>query len=80
MKTVGQITRENRERKEITRKRLSELSGVSVNVIKDIEHGRCNPRLATVELLADALGLSIDEYVGHRTVKREALPQNNKKC
>lgn len=63
---VSEATRRARERKGLTRKKLAELSGVSVNVIKDIEHGRCNPRLATVELLADALGLPLDEYVGRR--------------
>lgn len=66
---VSEATRRARERKGMSRKRLSELSGIHVDVIQDIEHGHSNPRLSTVELLADALGLSIDEYVGHNVKK-----------
>lgn len=44
---------------------LAELSGVSVGAISDWERDFRSPRLAMMEFVADALGISIDEYTGH---------------
>lgn len=52
---------------------LSRATGVSHVTIHDFENpikNRCG-RLDTITLLADELGLSIDEYVGHE-VRRSA--------
>lgn len=53
---------------------LARAAGVSRPTIVDLEDPAKNRygRLDTVILLADALGLSIDEYVGHEAVKRNA--------
>ena len=49
---------------------LEAISGVRFGTIARLEQGRNNGSIATIELLADALGMSIDEYVGHE-VKKE---------
>jgi transcriptional regulator with XRE-family HTH domain len=71
--TVSDAARSARKRKGITREHLSKISGVPVAVISRIERGKTNPRLSSVELLADALGLSIDEYVGHSVIKSKQV-------
>lgn len=45
---------------------------VQPNVIYDAESGRSTPRLSSLILLVDALGLTLDEYVGHRVKEAEA--------
>ena len=64
--TIGEAAKEARLRKGFSIQELSEKSGVTLNSIYRLENDRNIPLLSTVELLADALGLSIDEYVGHR--------------
>ena len=52
---------------------LEKISGVKFGTISRIEQGRNNGSIATIELLADALGLSIDEYVGHEVNMNEGM-------
>ena len=67
--TRGEIMRMWREKRGLTQLELAELSGVTQRTICALEHDRNNGSVTTVELLSDALGLSIDEYVGHKVVK-----------
>lgn len=56
-----------REAAGLSQYELAELSGVNRLAIGQIERGQreYGPRLDTAIMLADALGISIDEYVGH---------------
>ena len=63
--TVGEAMRMAREKANYSRKELSKLSGINAYNIGQYELDRNNPRIDVVELLADALGISIDEYIGH---------------
>lgn len=67
---VSEAARIARERKGVAKRTLAKRSGVHVNIIDQLERGKTDPRLSSVELLADALGLSIDEYIGHRVQKK----------
>ena len=67
--TRGEIMRMWREKRGLSQYELSDLSGVTQKTIWALEHDKNNGSVTTVELLADALGLSIDEYVGHKVVK-----------
>lgn len=60
-----------REKRGLSQLELAELSGVTQKTIWALEHDKNNGSVTTVELLSDALGLSIDEYVGHEVTKRE---------
>lgn len=74
--TQGEYMRRARERAGLSAKRLSEMSGVPASTISALERSVSrNGRIDTIELLADVLGLSIDDYVGHRTqkVRRKAI-------
>lgn len=63
--TVGESAKQARLRKGFSIQELSDLSGVTQNSIYRLENDKNTPLLSTVELLADALQMSIDEYVGH---------------
>lgn len=67
--TRGEHMRLSREKKGLTIIQLSNASGIAVNTISSLErNNRYGGWLITVEILADTLGLSIDEYVGHKVV------------
>lgn len=68
--TRGEIMRRWREKRGLSQPELAKLSGISQVTISALEIGRnSGGNLDTIELLADALGLSIDEYVGHKIIK-----------
>ena len=68
--TRGETMRRGREKRGLTQPELARISGISQVTISALEIGRnSGGNLDTIELLADALGLSIDEYVGHKVVK-----------
>lgn len=54
---------------------LADLSGVSAQTISRLERGVREGRVDTVELLADALSLTIDQYTGHNTIQRKGENQ-----
>jgi transcriptional regulator with XRE-family HTH domain len=68
--TIGEAAKEARLKKWFSLQDLAERSGVSKNTIYRLETGRSEPSITTVELLADALGISIDEYIGHEVAKK----------
>ena len=68
--TRGETMRMWREKRGLSQLELAELSGIHQVTISALEKGRnSGGNLDTIELLADALGLSIDAYVGHEVIK-----------
>ena len=67
--TRGETMRRWRKKRGLSQDELADLSGVAQKTIWALEHDKNNGSVTTVELLSDALGLSIDEYVGHKVVK-----------
>jgi transcriptional regulator with XRE-family HTH domain len=62
---------EVRERCGLTQVALAKAAGVSVSMVSKIESGqRRNVSLDTIELLADALGVSVHELIEHTPAKR----------
>ena len=51
--------RQLRERKGVSLRELARRSGVGVATLSRIESGEANPRLSTLLLLADALGVFV---------------------
>jgi transcriptional regulator with XRE-family HTH domain len=74
--TIGESMRAARERAGLTRKQLSERSGVNRETIGKQERGETAPMLLNTIDLADSLGITIDEYIGHGV--RELPPQPEK--
>ena len=71
--------REIRTTRDLTLKNLAEATGLSVSYLSDIERGRTNPSLKTVEALADALDITVQtlltgvEFVDE--ISSENLPE-----
>lgn len=60
----GPLLRRFRSRAELTQEALAERSGLGVRTVRGLETGeRADPRVGTVEALADALGLTAAERV-----------------
>ncbi len=56
---IGSIIRNRRQTIRTTQQTLSEMSGVSVRMIKAIEGGYANPSVATLEKILNVLGLQL---------------------
>jgi transcriptional regulator with XRE-family HTH domain len=55
----GKKIRRLRRNQDLTQEKLSELSGLSLQYIGEIERGKRNPSLSSIEKLADALEYSV---------------------
>lgn len=67
--TIGQHMMQARKNAKMTRVELSELSGIVETTIYNIEHDLYGARLSTAMCLADALNISLDEYIGRELQK-----------
>lgn len=61
--SIGRVVQERRVSLKIDQKTLSELSGVSVHTISNIESGRGNPTLALLKKILVVLGMEIQVKV-----------------
>ena len=55
----GEIIKTRRSKLKLSQVDLAEMSGVSLATVKDIERGKANPSLQTMEKLLDILGLEL---------------------
>lgn len=62
-KEIGNIIKQRRKFLGITQQDLSEIIGIGLRSLVDIETGKANPTLETLLLIFEALGLSIDVKV-----------------
>jgi transcriptional regulator with XRE-family HTH domain len=51
--------KERRETLKISQETLAELSGIGLRTLKQLESGKGNPTLATLQKLAETLGMEI---------------------
>lgn len=58
---VGQRIRELRRGKGLTLEALSSMSGLSKSFLSDIERGRCDVTLTSLQRIADALGVGLSD-------------------
>jgi ribosome-binding protein aMBF1 (putative translation factor) len=56
---VGKTLREKREAKKLTLEQLQELTGIGFSYLIQLEKGRSNPTVETLEKLSFALGLEL---------------------
>jgi transcriptional regulator with XRE-family HTH domain len=54
-----QTIKERREMMHVTQETLAELAGVGLRTLKQLESGKGNPTLETLQKLADVLGMEI---------------------
>jgi transcriptional regulator with XRE-family HTH domain len=51
--------KERREVLQVTQEKLAELSGVGLRTLKQFESGKGNPTLATIQKIAEVLGMEL---------------------
>ena len=73
---LGQIIKHRRERMKISQENLADLAGISTKLLSDIECGRANPTFETMDLVAAALGVELEELLQPEQVI-DLLPQND---
>ena len=76
--TRGEHMRRARQRAGLTQRSLSKISGVHQQTINALENAYTQGNISTIETLADALGISVDEYIGHVVIKSD-IPENLKR-
>ena len=64
MKTIGQTMREHRMNAGLTMKKLADLAGVHPQTLGSYERDEATPGAFSLIALSEALGISIDEYLG----------------
>ena len=57
---IGKIIKKRRKELNLELKDLQDYSGINYASISDIENGKANPTIKTVEKLLDALGMQIN--------------------
>lgn len=70
MISKGEAMKKARISAGLSARELARITGVSHSSIVLLEADKREGMLSTIELLADTLGLSIDEYIGHTVVER----------
>lgn len=69
--TRGQHMAAARKKAGLTQEQLSAKAGLHRVTLARLECGDRQGLIGTLEILADALGISVDEYVGHEVRKPE---------
>lgn len=62
-RALGKNLRQARERAGLTQEAVAERSGVHPTEVSRIETGKRDPRIATVEALAEAVGVSVSDLL-----------------
>jgi transcriptional regulator with XRE-family HTH domain len=66
MKTIGDYMQEARTEAGYTKAQLANLAGIPLASVRAYEAGEAFPGILNLIALADALNMSIDDYIGHR--------------
>lgn len=62
--TTGEKIRDARKTAQLTQKALSELCGIAEPTIRRYEADKLHPKIQTLQKIADALGVSVTEFLG----------------
>ena len=65
--SIGENIKRFRKRKGLTQKKLGELCGIAEITIRkiEIEKEKCNPKIETLEKIANALGVSVNQLMSN---------------
>ena len=56
---IGELIKRRRASLQIDQRTLGEISGIAVHTLSNIEAGRGNPTVATLERVLDAVGMEL---------------------
>lgn len=68
---IVETLKKRRIRLQVTQETLALLTGVSLRTIKQLEVGKGNPTLETIQKLADALGLELQLIIKNTSIENE---------
>lgn len=72
---TGSKIKEIRIQKGLTQKQLGELCGMADSAIRRYENGNANPKIETLQKIADALEVSMDELMGKVSIGNFTIPE-----
>jgi len=78
MEMLGQKIKELRVLKGLTQEDLAEKTHLSVRTIQRIENGDVDPRTYTLQLLAEALGVELEEFTKEKIEQKLSVKDQNK--
>ena len=71
LNNIIETLKKRRIRLQVTQETLALLTGVSLRTIKQLEAGKGNPTLETIQKLADALGLELQLIIKNTSIENE---------
>ena len=71
LNNIVETLKKRRIRLQVTQETLALLTGVSLRTIKQLEAGKGNPTLETIQKLADVLGLELQLTIKNTSGKNE---------
>ena len=71
LNNIVETLKKRRIRLQVTQETLALLTGVSLRTIKQLEAGKGNPTLETIQKLADVLGLELQLEIKNTSIENE---------
>ena len=72
---TGDMIRKYRTEKGLTQKKLGELCGIADSNIRKYESGNQNPKIETLQKIADALGIPVNRLLAGKIISRDELKE-----
>lgn len=75
---IGRTIKKRRVMLKVSQQSLGEISGISVHALSDIESGKGNPTIKSLNRVLEVLGLKLDVGLADNINLREASPATQK--
>ena len=72
---TGDMIRKYRTEKGLTQKKLGELCGIADSNIRKYESGNQNPKIETLQKIADALDIPVNRWLAGKIISRDELKE-----
>ena len=72
---TGDMIRKCRTEKGLTQKKLGELCGIADSNIRKYESGNQNPKIETLQKIADALDIPVNRLLAGKIISRDELKE-----
>ena len=72
---TGDMIRKCRNEKGLTQKKLGELCGIADSNIRKYESGNQNPKIETLQKIADALDIPVNRLLAGKIISRDELKE-----
>lgn len=77
---TGDMIRKYRTEKGLTQKKLGELCGIADSNIRKYESGNQNPKIETLQKIADALDIPVNRLLAGKIISRDELKEKLSEC